>query len=182
LCLGLAGLLLGGCPLSPFDPPPAAVLAGDWFTELDQAGEAIFTFDDQGRLTRIAATAGSVDFDPAESITTLDGDQVTIRVPVGSSETSTFTGTLSADQNTLEGTLSRQIAVDGLLTLTIPEGELTLTRTSDCDNSGEYDHREIADGTSADCNENGVPDDCDIADGTSLDDDEDGVPDECVGG
>jgi hypothetical protein len=83
LCLGLTSLLLGGCQLFPSDPPPAAILAGDWFTELDDGGEAVFTFDDQGVLTRIAAetAAGStVEFSVSRATTTLTGDQVTIRV------------------------------------------------------------------------------------------------------
>jgi hypothetical protein len=182
LSLGLASLLLGGCPLFPSEPPPAAVLEGDWFAELDDGGEVVFTFDDQGDLTRIramTATGATVDFNASQSTTMLTGDQVTIRVPLGDRGTSTFEGTLSADQNTMEGALSQEIVAEGVLTVTIPGGDLTLTRTSDCDNDGEYDHREIAAGASADCNGNGVPDECDIADGTSQDANGNAVPDEC---
>jgi hypothetical protein len=48
----------------------------------------------------------------------------------------------------------------------------------DCDNDGEDDACELADGA-PDCNTNGVLDNCDIDGGTSNDCQPDGIPDEC---
>ncbi len=50
---------------------------------------------------------------------------------------------------------------------------------TDCNNNGQPDLCDIADGTSQDCNGNGVPDECDIANGTSQDNNNNGIPDEC---
>lgn len=49
----------------------------------------------------------------------------------------------------------------------------------DCNDNGQNDFCDFAQGISEDCNNNGIPDECDIADGTSEDCQPDGIPDEC---
>lgn len=180
LCLASAGLA-GGC-LGDAEPPPEAVLEGDWATTLPADREAILSFDATGALVRIdvrgadGTTAGR---DIRRATTTLAGDDVTVQVPLGGTASATFTGKLSADRKTMVGELSQQIDVDVPEELRLPAGALTLVRTADCNANDEYDHRDIATGVSRDCNGNGTPDECDIADGTVADSNENGVPDSC---
>lgn len=49
----------------------------------------------------------------------------------------------------------------------------------DCNQDGQSDTLQLAQGDLPDCNNNGMPDECDILDGTSQDCNQDGIPDEC---
>lgn len=125
--LGLCVCLIAGCPgMMPTGPD---TLSGNWETEGDN-GTAVLTFNSSSVLTQIVGT--TMDDQMAtltigNSTTTIDGNNVTIVVPLDQGSR-TFTGTLSDDGNTLSGTLTEMISLGDNLDLTIPGGDLTLTR------------------------------------------------------
>ncbi len=121
--------LMIGCPMPP-TPPASAVLEGDWTTETEGGGVAFVRFDALGVVTGVFAVTAegvtvTVDIDGAT--TTLDVNDVVLRIPTNTGEV-VFEGTLSADQNTLTGTVTRSIVIDDDLLITIPEGDITLVR------------------------------------------------------
>jgi hypothetical protein len=130
--VGVAGAIagVGGCDLFNPVPPAAAVLAGNWET-VDQAGQpATVTFDENGVVTRVEGQTpegATVVFTPTDATTTLTGSAVTINIPTPAG-TAVFEGTLSADQNTMAGALSRELVFGDTAQITIPVGEITLVR------------------------------------------------------
>jgi len=134
--VGFVGLicLVAGCPGSG---NPAAVLEGTWEVTFAEPGdlegfEIQAIFDDEGQLTRITAESpegGSARLDVDNATTTeVDDGDVTISIPsVGGVRI--LEGTLSEDENTIEGSLSRELELlDGDLEVTLPDADLTLTR------------------------------------------------------
>jgi len=132
-----AMIAVSGCNI--FAPPdnPAAVLEGTWTLVFDEPGDLEgtdieLTFDANGELVEILATGpqggtASLDVDAATT-SEVDGDQVTITVPVAGG-TRIFEGTLSADENTIDGSLSAELELpSGDLEVTLPGNDLTLTR------------------------------------------------------
>lgn len=120
------------------------MLEGTWSITLADPGDFEgFTykarFDSSGNLVEINGTrpedgaTASLDIDNAT--TTVDGSSVSISIPrlVG---TSVFTGTLSADQNRIAGSITDEIDL-GNLAVTLPGGDLTLERV--LDNSSQCD-------------------------------------------
>ncbi len=71
--------------------------------------------------------------DTTDSTTTLDGDQVNISIPVVAGAR-LFEGTLSADENTIVGSVTEEIDL-GDLEIFLPGGNLTFERILDdpCD-------------------------------------------------
>jgi len=125
-----------GCPTS--SNPDAAVLSGTWdvvFADVSGLGEndVTATFDSNGTLTTLnatAATGATATLSVSGSDSQVNGSDVTITIP-NTLGTSTITGTLSSDQNTLDGTLSKEINLSGLgLTVTLPASDLTMTRVT----------------------------------------------------
>ena len=124
-----------GCPFGPQEPPAEAVLEGTWSVVPADPGsienvtyEAVF--DSNGQLTELTALrddGATARLDTAGSVTSLDGSAVTISVQGTSATTSLFEGTLSSDQNTMTGSLTREIDL-GDLEITLPGGELTFSR------------------------------------------------------
>ncbi len=133
----VASVAISGCNIFAPAPNPAAVLEGTWQAEFAVPGDlegydVRLTFDSSGQLTEITATApaGAVaTFDGTGATTEVSGDQVTVTVPalVG---TSVFEGTLSADENTIDGSLSQNIEFQNG-SVTLPSGDLTLTRVAE---------------------------------------------------
>jgi hypothetical protein len=104
-------------------------LAGDWETTTEEATTAVVTFDDEGVVVRISGAAAdgeAVSVEVTDATTTLEDGAVTVRVPTPQGE-AIFEGTLSADQNTLEGSLSPEVTL-GDTAVIIPEGDITLMR------------------------------------------------------
>lgn len=133
--LALAFLSVAGCNI--FAPPAAAVLEGTWTATFDEPGdlegiEILLTFDGNGQLVSIEAESedggtASLDVDDA-STTELDGSAVTITIPVANG-TTVFEGTLSEDENSIDGSLSQELELpSGDLDLTLPGNDLTLER------------------------------------------------------
>lgn len=134
--MALACWSLTGCNI--FAPPAAAVLEGTWTATFDEPGdlegiEVLLTFDGNGQLVSIEAeseeggTAG-LDVDDA-STTEVDGSSVTITIPVAGG-TTVFEGTLSEDENTIDGSLSKELELpSGDLDITLPGNDLTLGRS-----------------------------------------------------
>ena len=124
-----------GCPFGPQEPPAEAVLEGTWSVVPADPGsienvtyEAVF--DSNGQLTELTALrddGATARLDTAGSVTSLDGSAVTISLQGTSTTTSLFEGTLSADQNTMIGSITRDIDL-GDLEITLPGGELTFAR------------------------------------------------------
>ena len=135
ISLGLFGAcaLIAGCPGSMPDNP-AAVLEGDWTITSDDpgdAGDVMFTatWNSDGLLVQIMGVrddGATATLDTSDSVTVLDGSDVTITVP-DLTGARVFEGTLSADQNTMVGSVTDEINL-GDLEITLPGGNLTLER------------------------------------------------------
>lgn len=133
--LSLAILTTAGCNI--FAPPAAAVLEGSWTAVFDEPGDLegidiVLTFDSNGQLVSIEAESedgGTANLDVDNSSTTeVDGSNVTVSIPVAGG-TTVFEGTLSEDQNTIEGSLSQELELpSGDLDITLPGSGLTLER------------------------------------------------------
>ncbi len=120
-------LLCPGCPRGK----STAVLAGRW--QLQPANPGLLdnlelTFDANGHLILISYVVSgfSAETSAFDSSTAVVGDQATINASFGAS-TFSFTGTLSADLNSIIGTTSLTIAVPGV-TANIATGDATLVR------------------------------------------------------
>jgi hypothetical protein len=126
-------LMILGCPGMA---PPEAVLEGDWATEDAQGATIYARFDANGQLLGfIVATAqGNALVEVDNSTTVVEGDDVTITVPTPTGD-ATFTGTLSADENTMDGQLTRQVVVTEDITVTVPAGPVTFERVVQCGNT-----------------------------------------------
>jgi len=113
---------------------PAAVLEGLWSVTPEDPGEVegveyTATFDGDGQLLElrgIGPDGGVAVLDTTDSTTEVDGDQVTINLPVLAG-TRLFEGTLSADQNTIIGSVTEEINLGDLM-LILPGGNLTFER------------------------------------------------------
>jgi len=115
---------------------PAAVLEGTWKAVFAVPGDLAladvqFIFDANGTLTQITATppaGATATFNVADTTTSdVTGDQVTITIPTLAGAR-IFTGTLSADQNSIAGSLSLSLDFPSGSNITLPNGDLTLTR------------------------------------------------------
>ena len=129
----LLALLPMGCASSQPPPPDEAMLEGEWNAVNQNDGSAfLLRFNSSGILVSASLTDGS---DLTASITgstsDVDGDSVTIRVP-HPEESSVFTGTLSADRNTIAGDLVVDTEATGVtfgnVIITIPRGPFVLSR------------------------------------------------------
>ena len=128
-------VLVTGCPVGMPEPPAEAVLEGTWSVVPADPGsienvtyEAVF--DSNGQLTELSAVrddGATATLDTEGSVTSLVGSDVTISVQKTGVETSVFEGTLSADQNTMTGSITQEIDL-GDLQITLPGGELTFSR------------------------------------------------------
>ena len=129
----MAGLvcLIAGCQDTTNS---AAVLEGTRQLVFDQPGDLEgfdiqATFDANGILQTITATApagGTASLAVADTTTTtVDGSDVTITIPKAGG-TSVFTGILSDDQNSIDGSLSQELQLPSGNALTLPGGDLTL--------------------------------------------------------
>ncbi|UCC32241.1 MAG: hypothetical protein JSU86_08145 [Phycisphaerales bacterium] len=134
--LAVFGLLalLSGCPPTGVEPSPEAVLAGEW-DATDQDGKIyVLQFNSEGILVRITGTHASgteQSMSVIGSTSTVDGSAVTVRVP-HPEEWSVFTGTLSSDQNRIDGDLVVDTEATGVyigdVLITIPRGPFVLVR------------------------------------------------------
>ena len=134
LCVVASLGFVVGCPVVPA-PGPEAVLDGTWsITPADPGDFEGFTyearFDSSGNLVEINGTrpedGATARLDTSDSTTTVDGSAVSISIP-RLTGTSVFSGTLSADQNTIAGSITAEIEL-GDLEVTLPGGDLTLER------------------------------------------------------
>lgn len=136
LSLGAVGLMISGCNLLQPPPNEAAFLEGTWSVTPENPGdfelvEYEAVFDANGQLASLTATkedGATATLDTTGATTTVDGDQVTISVPRAGG-TSVLEGTLSEDQNTITGSLSREIDLEDLDVL-LPGGTITLERAA----------------------------------------------------
>lgn len=142
-------MLIVGCP--PIGPNPAAVLQGVWRLIFDNPGDLEgfdiqLTFDSNGQLTDISAVSpqgGTASLDVNNSSTTLEGDDVTISIPTQQG-TRTFEGTLSADENSIDGAFSQEIELpSGDLDVSLPDSDATLRRIRDCDGDDDCEDDEV---------------------------------------
>ncbi len=126
--------LVVGCPAVPA-PSPETVPEGSWtITPADPGEFEGFTyearFDSNGSLVEINGTrpedGATVSLAIDNATTSVDGSAVSISIP-RLTGTSVFDGTLSADQNTITGTITDEIEL-GDLEVTLPGGDLTLER------------------------------------------------------
>lgn len=133
--LFLAAVPFAGCNILTPPANPAAVLEGQWQAVFDEPGDlegfdVQLTFDADGALTTITATSpeGAVATFNVDNATTseVDGNQVTITIPSAAGER-IFEGTLSEDQNSIDGSLSQSIDFPNG-NITLPGSDLTLTR------------------------------------------------------
>ncbi len=115
---------------------PAAVLEGDWLLIFDEPGDAkgweiVTTFDADGQLQEIAATgpAGeTASLTVGDTTTsTVDGSAVTVTIPRAGG-TVVYEGNLSDDENSIDGSLSRELELPSGNGLTLPGSDLTLNR------------------------------------------------------
>jgi len=130
--------LIAGCRTTPpAEENPAAILEGLWSVTPEDPGEIegveyTATFDGDGQLLElrgIGPDGGVAILDTTDSTTELDGDQVTISVPVALG-TRIFEGTLSEDENTIVGSITEEIDL-GDLELVLPGGNLTFERITE---------------------------------------------------
>lgn len=131
--LSLSAVGISGCEVVQPEPPEEARLAGDWSTTDENGEPAGVRFDDEGQLQGIVTRDDSGDVIVLvinDSTTTVEGDDVTVEVSTAAGD-AVFTGVLSADDNTLTGSLTLAIEVSDEITVVIPEGERVLTRVSD---------------------------------------------------
>ncbi len=184
------------CGLLPGTPPAEAVLEGDWMTMSAEGVTAVVTFNDQGVVVKIDETREdgvNAILNVEDSTTTLDGNMVTITIPTSSGQVE-LEGTLSEDQNTLTGTLTREIVFENVM-ITIPEGDITLSRIVvdpcadvTCDDGetcvdGECVAADPCDGVTCGDGESCVDGECvatDPCDGVTCGDGETCVDGECV--
>jgi hypothetical protein len=125
-------LLISGCPEFI---RPAAILAGDWETNDEDGNTAMVRFDDSGTVIGILIETddGTMALIMVENSTTVvDSDDVTVTIPTPNGE-AVYNATLSADQNTLTGTVDRVVELGDNVIVRIPQGDLVLTRILDAD-------------------------------------------------
>lgn len=131
LCVVVSLGFVVGCPTTP---GPEAVLEGTWSVTPDDPGDGEgftyeATFNSDGDLVEITGTGpdgatASLSIDDAT--TTVDGSAVSISIP-RLAGTTLFDGTLSADENTIDGSITDEISL-GDLEIVLPGGDLTLER------------------------------------------------------
>ena len=112
-------ILAGAWTITPADPGDF----GDWNYEA--------TFNSSGRLVELSAenaegATAELEIDNATS--QVSGSNVTVTIPAAAG-TRVFEGTLSADQNTITGSLTQEIDLEDL-EVSLPGGELTLERVT----------------------------------------------------
>ena len=126
-------LSVAGCGIFT---PAESILAGVWtITPADPGdfGEWDYeaTFNSSGRLVELSAenaegATAELEIDNATS--QVSGSNVTVTIPAAAG-TRVFEGTLSADQNTITGSLTQEIDLEDL-EVSVPGGELTLERVA----------------------------------------------------
>ncbi|MCO6438791.1 MAG: cytochrome c [Phycisphaerae bacterium] len=140
-----------GCPV--ISVPSAAKLAGTWLT--DAGGQTFeLQFNAVGQLVRISTENDQgepVQVDISGSTTTVSGSSVTIRVPVGDTDV-VYMGTLSQDENTIEGDLAQELSVGDMVMITVPAGMLDLVREEGNDN--DNDNANMNDNENSNTNDN----------------------------
>ena len=134
ICVPVALFFVFGCPVVPVTPPPEAVLEGQWDIIPAEPGEFalwsfVAVFNADGQLQSIEGTrpdGATASLAATGSTTELDGNAVTVSIPQGN-VTKVFEGTLSADANTITGSITDEIDL-GDLEASLPAGDLTLER------------------------------------------------------
>lgn len=129
----LGSILLNSTSCGPAPTSNAAVLEGQWRTSAAAGGSAVVTMDNTGAVVEIVATTADnvmATLTVNRASSTLEGSAVTMTIPTPNGEV-VFQGTLSADHNTLTGTLTREIVVGNAM-ITIPQGNITMTRIVTC--------------------------------------------------
>jgi hypothetical protein len=126
---------LVGC--TPGSGNAASELEGVWQLNFEEPGDLEgydiqATFDSRGQLKEINAASpegGSATLDVSDdSTTTVDDHDVTITIPRAGG-TTVYEGTLSDDNNTIEGNLSQALELpSGDINVTLPGSGLTLVR------------------------------------------------------
>jgi hypothetical protein len=121
--------IVGGCCLIPIE----SVLTGNWSLTLDNNTEVdwpatVIIFDSNGQISQVQFTLDSNVYATTypDSTTTVDGSTVTIKVFTDQG-TLTFVGTLSADEQTISGTLTVALTFDDVV-ITLPGVNATMTR------------------------------------------------------
>ncbi|HVP12245.1 MAG TPA: hypothetical protein VMV94_13790 [Phycisphaerae bacterium] len=124
--------LPAGCGVL-FAPPPEAVLAGTWnltTQTTEPLTQLLLTFDQNGTLTTIVYQIGTdlaITTAVVSSSTDVNGKQVTISTTFLGG-TLSFNGTLNDANNVITGTLTTEIVLAPLTTVTINGGAATLTK------------------------------------------------------
>lgn len=135
LFVGSLCFVMGCAPGGPGND--ADLLEGTWQLTFEEPGDLEgydiqATFDNNGQLVEISAESpegGTATLDVSdESTTEVNDHDVTITIPRAGG-TSVFEGTLSEDNNTIEGSLSQELELpSGDIEVTLPGSGLTLTR------------------------------------------------------
>ena len=127
-------ILMAGCATTPSEPLPETVLEGEWDATDANGQQFLLRFNSSGVLVAITSTLRDGTEQTASvigSTSTIEGSSVTIRVP-HPEEFSVFTGTLSADENTIDGSLQVDTEASGVdfgsIIITIPRGPFVLVR------------------------------------------------------
>lgn len=158
--MGLSVAMVG-CP--PTVVPSAAKLAGLWLAQAADGRMLNLQFDEAGILVQITSENDDGEEVIAEitgSTSEVDGSEVTVRVPIGD-VTAVLSGTLSEDENTIDGEFSQEIVLGDTVTVTVPAGDVQVTRVDDDDDDDDND------------NDNG-DDDNDNDDDDNMNDNDDG--------
>jgi hypothetical protein len=135
--IGMWSLILVACCGCPGTDNPASVLEGTWQLVFEEPGDLEgfdiqATFDADGQLVEITAESpeggtASLTLDD-ETTTEVEDGMVTITIPAAGG-TRVYEGTLSDDENTIEGSLSQELELSsGDLDVTLPGSGLTLER------------------------------------------------------
>lgn len=134
--LAMIGLLAlsSGCPTTGSNPPPEAVLAGEWNAADENGKPYLFRFNSEGILVHATTTlpdGSQQSMNIIGSSSTVEGNSVTVWVP-HPEEWSIFTGTFSENQNRIDGELVIDTEITQIVNenvvFTIPRGSFVLVR------------------------------------------------------
>jgi hypothetical protein len=127
----VVSLSMAGCVIPA---PEQSILAGVWTVTPAEPGDFAdwdyeATFSNTGKLVELSAERSDgavVELEIDNATSQVSGSTVTVTIP-NAAGTRVFEGTLSADQNTMTGSMTEYIDF-GDLEARLPGGELTLQR------------------------------------------------------
>jgi hypothetical protein len=141
---------LAGC-LPTFEPSQGSVLAGEWVLAESQEfepAELKLVFDRSGNLDKVQAqvAAKMATYSRFDAYTDVTGDAVSIEAPFYDNWF-VFDGTLSPDQNRIEGVASLTLSIDRGETVEVLDRPATLIRVGYEDESPDGSGADGSSGT-----------------------------------